>query len=206
MRKHLLAILAVTAALTPAAHAATPTYAGDVCGYAAYADPSIGDWEGVLYGGPLVVADLPTMLPSAAEDLLSNPVAVTLDCTFKVDGVPVAATSGSGQVAVIAGPVVFRYYDDGTAHVELCSAVTITHLGGSPERYYWDDVANRFSADPAAPCYIQNSSDYSCPLAAGDDCGLHPDTLDELICPELAKAFPPEGDIEGVWDCPPYDG
>lgn len=27
---------------------------------------------------------------------------------------------------------------------------------------------------------------------------------DPLVCPVLATMFPPEGDIPGVWDCPPY--
>ena len=28
--------------------------------------------------------------------------------------------------------------------------------------------------------------------------------LDSVVCPVLAVVFPPQGDVPGVWDCPPY--
>ena len=29
--------------------------------------------------------------------------------------------------------------------------------------------------------------------------------IDALSCPVLAIMFPPEGDVPGLWDCPPYN-
>jgi hypothetical protein len=35
----------------------------------------------------------------------------------------------------------------------------------------------------------------------GGDTGL---LIDSIVCPIYAVVFPPEGDIPGIWDCPPY--
>jgi hypothetical protein len=211
MTKHLIAVLAVVAALTPTAHAAMPTYAGDLCEFFSYVDPTGGarTETGRLYGGPLAVADLPTMLGSAGEDVLGNPVSVRLDCTISADAVPIAATSGSGKVLVVAPPVPLAYSVD-TNYLTMCSAVTITQLGGSPERYYWDYAANRFTTDPAATCYTYQ---FACPLSSENCGGGGPSTeeyVDLLVCPVFALVFPPEGDVVlpdpvgPIWDCPPY--
>ena len=204
MTKRLLSLLAVVVALAPAAPARawTPTFAGDLCTFSASQGPTMDTWDGVLSGGPLAVAGLPTMLPAAEEDLFANPVTVSLSCTLGLDGIAtVATTSGTGEVVVVAPPTPFSYVADDPMYFEMCSAVTVTPLGGPTERYYWDYAANRFSVDPAAPCYI---SSWACPES--DPCS-GPDLIeyvDLLVCPKFALLFPPDGDIEGLWDCPPY--
>lgn len=33
---------------------------------------------------------------------------------------------------------------------------------------------------------------------------VDPTPVDPIVCPVIVPVFPPEGDIPGVWDCPPY--
>jgi hypothetical protein len=44
-----------------------------------------------------------------------------------------------------------------------------------------------------------NSPSVVCVAGIGCNSGLDP-----IICPVLAIVYPPEGDIPGIWDCPPY--
>lgn len=77
-------------------------------------------------------------------------------------------------------------------YVNLCTELRVA---GEPP-LYWDDDAEDWSGDPDVACYI--------PPDGGPDPEPIERLLDQLVCPVLALVYPPEGDIPGVWDCPPY--
>jgi hypothetical protein len=194
-----IAALAVTA-LLPAAPAAASEPWGEHCGFSAVTDHTRDDGTLIVEidGGPVFFG-------SDAAGLARSG---TLTCTL-VEGLnhdsPVLHTERSALTpgaAAIAPTVVSVRPSDPVGWVYVCTSVDVV---GEPTRY-WDPEGGglgngRWTTDPGASCgpiFGWPSTDLP-----GDE----PDPeslLDGLVCPALALLFPPEGDVTGIWDCPPY--
>ncbi len=199
MTKLFGAIALLLAAVAPHAGAAEPAApTGFACGFAATADPERADWwVGEVDGGPLTV-------PGSER--------VTLRCSIQLgwlthdapDLVSVSASGdGSAGVAVVP-PTVFRYTDPHDDVVAVCSEVTVVEAGGATRTLYRDHHSGDWTTDPRSTCDFMSTV---CPTTTrGHDYCRDPFEPDSTLCPVLATAFPPEGDVPGLWDCPPYQG
>jgi hypothetical protein len=177
----------VAAPVGPARAAVDDAGPGVICQYSSMHDPlAAGTQSGQLSGGPLVLTDSTTGLPGSG----------TLTCRIQVNMDGHTGTgpfvSGHGTGVVATPPSVVRFAAAESDLVYLCGEFTDDSDGTT---YYWDAIATAWTTDPAAPCE---------PPAVCDSCGNEPDLLDLVVCPFLAVAFPPEGDVPGIWDCPPY--
>jgi hypothetical protein len=187
----LLAALGLVSFATPAL-ADAPLADGVLCALASVTDPTapLGTQVGVLTGGPAVLTLQDGTTPEDG----------TLTCRIQTD---VASHTGYGPEIdghgtglLTAGPAVVSYYQG--SNVFLCAEFTDDSDGVT---YYWDAVALRWSTDMTVRC----------DWAYGSYTPKPAETLvDSIICPVLALAFPPEGDVTlrapvgTVWDCPPY--
>ncbi|MDQ1711085.1 MAG: hypothetical protein QOE45_535 [Frankiaceae bacterium] len=209
--KTVVAVAAAAALFLPAVPAvAVPRQRGLGCGY-----NSAPDWTGppdtelaIINGGPFVVADLPradwpgTDPTAPGIDPLANPVSATLTCTIRQGGYvthvsPVlAAASASGTGVVVVPPTLVHITGSPSSTWGICTALDVTDAHGTTAHLYWDTARAQFGTDPSAVCFERYESD---------------EFLEGLVCPVLAEAFPPRGDvvlpdpIGKVWDCPPYD-
>jgi hypothetical protein len=128
--------IATTGALlasTATAHATPPKPGPTVqgCGMLVTTDPTpdatLGGpttHQGVIYGGPIVIAD--------TDDLFANAVDGTLTCWLYIDGVDQQyqlATSGS-QSYVVAIAALSGYDADPAAAVSVCSTLDLTNAHG----------------------------------------------------------------------------
>jgi hypothetical protein len=212
MRSTAIAALALagvvsTFAATPA-RADAPIGAGLICQFATVVDPTAepGTQSGELSGGPVLLTEQDGFTPETG----------TLTCRVQVGTSDHTgsgpAVSGHGTGAITAGPAVVNILAN--ADVYLCSEFTDDSDGVT---YYWDAVAGEWSADPNTPCEPSFPLDCAdCPpyirdllrdlfnLSSSLDSDTRKRLLDSILCPILAQVFPPEGDIPGVWDCPPY--
>lgn len=209
----------VVAALLPGqgASAAGPAPAGEVCGFVSMSDTTGQMQSGEIDGGPLVA-------PGSA---------VSITCSIHVDngthsGTAAVSASATGQSVVVLPPTPMSYPDPEAQPVHLCTEATVDGTA-----WYWDGAA--WTTDPDAPCVPSiDLCEYDCvagvlglvysagaevlppevrevawdPVFRGVGCWItgwcHP--LDALLCSSFEVLFPPEGDIPGIWDCPPYEG
>jgi hypothetical protein len=187
----LLAALCLASFATPA-FADAPLTDGVLCSLASVADPTApaGTQFGVLDGGPVVMTEQDGTTPETG----------TLTCRIQVDVANHTgwgwAVWGHGTGVLTAGPSVVSYPTG--SNVYLCAEFSDDSDGVT---YYWDANASRWSTNASV----------SCGLAYGSDDPTEEAVLvDSIICPVLALAFPPEGDVTlrapvgTVWDCPPY--
>ena len=193
------AVLLLAGSLAYAAPAgATP--AGRRCALQSVTDPTVAHGEtqsGHTSGGPI------------ADDATST-ATVTLRCTIQVGaansthaGVDAAFGASSGTGAAVVAAVTVAYVLPEGQPVYLCSEVTVDGMTS-----YWDEVAGAWSSNSAASCdeaVVQEVLpgpfapvlDVAGPIMDG--------VVDPVACPVLAAVLPPDGDVPGVWDCPPYD-
>jgi hypothetical protein len=200
LKKIALATIALaglgSAFATVPAHAAAPSGPGAVCQFSSTTDPTVeGDVQtGQISGGPLVTVNVDSTNPTA-----SGPQSGTLHCWVQVaSDVPTSGpgVSGHGTGVVTAGPAQITYTATVDQNVYLCSTWTDDADGVT---YYFNDTTSDFSAT-VSPCGLAVSAS----TPAEDPLAEQEKLLDTIICPVLAIVFPPEGDIAGIWDCPPY--
>ena len=187
--------VAVLVPLAPSPAGAAEPF-GLPCGYTIVDHLDGDEHTAELNGGPIVLG----------RDAAGLPVSGSVTCSLHVNGSlhsdPAAASATSevtpGVVLLAPTPVSFTAGVADT--VEVCTRVDVA--GGGT--YYWNpDLTGQspgsWSTDPDSSC-------------AGFRGGSNPlwildpvfEALDALICPVLALAFPPHGDVAGIWDCPPY--
>ena len=167
-----IAVLALALVVAPAARAADPTLAGDVCHiHVSDYDPTQpGEIEtSILSGGPIVAATLPTMYPALFRDTFANPVSVTLTCTVRTDWYfthndpSVASASATGTAVAVLAPTVVSYPRPFSVPPGFaCTDVLVRDAYGDSKHLYWDEYNKTFSTDPGVQC-----SPVQCPLSAG---------------------------------------
>jgi hypothetical protein len=139
--------------------------------------------EDTLYAGPVTLVDD-----------TAGPVTATIVCTVRDGGSHAApalasAESDPGTGVVALPPTTVSYLDLG--YTAICTELRIV---GGPTLYY-DAGSRAWTTDPATLCE-----------PSLDVIGPDPYLPDAVLCPLLTGAFPPDGDVPGVWDCPPYGG
>ena len=150
-----------------------------------------GNRAGILGGGPVA---------ALAVDSTANPLAtVRLDCIIRVNGFDQRSITGIGTGFASTGPVSIAFFADDDDVVEACTRASVN---GGPYRYY-DANQRVFTDDPTAPC-LPDAQSNPAVQAAKDAAEPLKQLGDAVLCPLLALAFPPEGDIPPVQDCPPY--
>jgi hypothetical protein len=174
--RRLIAVAAAVAAtvasgtLAPA-NADSPAAAGFTCGLTAVDDPGVasaassgaarqpGQQDGEEDGGPVVIADLPTIgadSPRRDWDVTGNPASGTITCAVQVGGTGVytdadaASASASGTVVVYLPPTLVSFFAAPTDAVWSCTTWTLTDAHGDSETLYLDDTTGEFLTDPAA--------------------------------------------------------
>ncbi len=198
MRKIALAAIALgglvsSLAITPA-HAATPDPWGAICQFASVTDPTVeGQQSGQVSGGPLVLTDDETP-PGVYSGTLTCRVQVT---TSNHTGSG-PSVSGHGTPVVTAGPSTLTYSAGLTDNVYLCSEFTDDATGTT---YYFDDTNSLWSTSNTVDCGLATSAStpQDDPLSQ-----FEKDNVDPVVCPVLVTAVGGDGDVAGVWDCPPY--
>lgn len=188
-----LAGLASTAAVPPALADIPAQTPGLLCQFATFMDPTAapGTQVGELSGGPALLTEQDGVTPESG----------TLTCRIQLDEATHAGTgpsvSGHGTGVVTAGPGTVTWVEPPFTNVHLCTEFTDD---SDAVTYYWDDSVGAWSTDINSRC-----DGFQDPPRDPE-----PDTLlDAIVCPVLAQAFPPEGDVVlpvvgPVWDCPPY--
>ena len=179
---------------TAGAHADGPLSPGGVlCDAGSIPNPQAedGTQTGEISAGPVTLLDSNGNVRSG-----------TLTCTIQLnsaihngtsnDAVSVSA-HGTGVVAMPPTVVSFQAGDD--QPVYLCTQftydgdVTLYHRSTSGSR-----LAGSWSTDPNSTCRRVTMTTF----------GDAVDLVDSVICPPLALVLPPQGDVPGIWDCPPY--
>ena len=176
---------------------------GFLCGLARVDDPMFeGAQTGEIDGGPLVVDDRTTAEVESG----------TLTCTVQVNaGTHAGVDSGSVTgptthgVAVAGGTVSYAAHPDDNVYV--CTQVA-TERGTR----YWNSsndplVDGSWATDPAtASCWLafgtSRLGEETTPCKEITEIEI---LADSIICPTLATLLPPDGDIDGIWNCPPYE-
>jgi hypothetical protein len=165
----LAATLAALALTLPAgtAHADVPTWVALRCSFLTVEDPTgtvanPGTQVGVMYGGPIVAADLPASIDPLFWDIFGNPASATLDCSLQVDeplytANDAVSASSSGTVATFLPPTPISYQVPHTSNVFVCTAFTVSDAHGDSATYYWDDATKQWTTNPTgAVCAIAN--------------------------------------------------
>jgi hypothetical protein len=151
-----------------------PSAAGFLCGFASNDDPTgaianPGTQVGEIDGGPVAVADLPSVddavtPPVVTWDVTGNPASATITCALQVGGTGTYAegdavsASASGTAAVYLPPTAISYQATATDPVWSCTTWTLTDADGNSETIYADDVTGEFSTDPTtAKCALATS-------------------------------------------------
>ena len=148
-----------------------PGAAGFTCGFSSSDDPTgtvanPGTQVGEIDGGPIAVADLPTVddsvtPPDVSWDFAGNPASGTISCALQVGGTGVYAeadavsASASGTVVVYLPPTLISYQAGATDPVWSCTTWTLTDAHGDSETIYLDDATGEFSTDAStATCAL----------------------------------------------------
>jgi hypothetical protein len=159
----------------------------------------------VMWGGPVVASTAST----------ADPVSVTLTCTYQRSGTrhvdpDTYAVSATGTAAAVLAPTTFEAEWGFEDFPVLCTEVTTVDAAGRSTTQYWDADVDEWSGDSASNCQFW---EVACPALDGrrdNQCeGGEPfdpfvSIVDPAICPVLAGQYPPDGDVESLWDCPPY--
>lgn len=190
-----LLVLPVTA---PPALADMAEPFGSVCGFSSATDPQVeGSQTSEVVGGPLVITD-DAGIPLTGE----------MFCTIQVNasthaGPDACSLQGPTTPAVVAVTGTCTYAASPDDNVYLCTEIWVYYHGH--KTLWWADsndplVEGRWSEDPNSSCALATTVN-----------GPDGAEVDPIVCPILALAFPPEGDIglrEPIgllWDCPPYE-
>ena len=187
-----LALALLAAAAVPPA-AAEPGQ-GVLCGYSLLLDDPVADGvrlSGEIDGGPVVLA---------AD---GAPATGRIVCSLQVDAARhdaadlVRVASATTPGAAWLPPTTFAATVPDDAYVFHCTEVQVD--GGGT--YYWDADGRRWTTDATAPCDDMHPDGE--PGQPGQE--LFEEVVDPVVCGPMAALLPPEGDIDGLWDCPPYD-
>lgn len=212
---------------------AAPTVDGELCDFVTtglLADD--GTETFVIDGGPLVAADLSDAVANPVTMTLRCSIQPGFDYRHTAPDAASASATGTGAVTLPPTPVEVALDPDEWWEFTYCTEVTAVDARGVTHRLYWDSARsggeNRFSTSDSALCAVswcQQSMPSNCdPPPCEDEIHLHcslvgfhtvnavldavdaffVDVVDPAVCPVLAGQFPPEGDVPGVWDCPPY--
>ena len=192
--RRLLTLTALALAALPAAPAAAADPDGLHCGFSTMTDWTTGQSYAEFDAGPIVLD----------PDPAGQPVWGSVTCTL-VDGRShdsrVIGTASSETTPVVAALeptlVPVEWADDDV--LSICVSVEIVGRG---RLYYDPEMAGGdggWTTDPAASCDLVFGPAEPLPLV--DDAE---ELVDSIVCPLLAVAFPPQGDVPGIWDCPPY--
>jgi hypothetical protein len=152
-------------------HADAPVGVTATCGAISTDDPTgtianPGTQVGVIFGGPMVVADLPdvddtTTPPTVNFDTTGNPASATITCALQVGGTGTyaeadavsASASGTGVVDLL--PTLISYQAGSTDPVWGCTTLTLTDANGDSDTVYLDDATGEYSTDPTtAACKL----------------------------------------------------
>ena len=204
--KAALVVLAAASLNLGDALPASATPIGRLCSFLSITDLTVEGGQrqtGQTNGGPVT-------------DDTSVGATITLTCTIQVGaannthaGADAVALSNTGTgAALLAGQM--SYVSPEGQPVYLCTQVSVNGT-----TYYWDASAtgvhpnlpgnwsstgglcNEAIRQEIFPGPFAPLLDIVDPILTG--------IVDPVVCPVLAVLFPPEGDITGVWDCPPYD-
>ena len=177
------------------AQAGAPVTDGFLCNYGEPFDGSRQEGTRLLqvYGGPVLLTEADGVTPARG----------TLVCRVVMSAYPYPSypthtyagtdVAGRGTGVLAAGPAVVRVAGDESWDIALCTRFV---NDGDGVTYYWNDDLSEWSTSPTVRCYLDVD-----PIEDPTDLGP---TFDSVICPILALLFPPEGDVQGIWDCPPY--
>ena len=168
------------------AHAA-PDPVGDRCNLAGYTDPVAtgADDHWTMWAGPLALVD-----DAAPATVLSGRVRCEVREGFAHTGQLLVAADGPVTPAVVVlPPTTVTFTLPGPVDFSVCTEVELT----DGRVLYWDDDAQGWSTDP----------DVTCLSLVGHPLPVPWDLVDALVCPVLAQVYPPDGDVPGLWDCPP---
>ena len=197
--RRLLTSAAVLAAALPATSAtaapATP-YEASLCGWASLTDPrdgAGGRQVGYLDGGPVLL--------DGGGAVRTGRLACSLQVNAERHADPdaVRVTSETTPLVVALPPTPIEYEIGDGDYLSWCTEVQVDGDG----TYYWDGVDEAWTTDPSAPCDNHVHTPEFDPVGDLND-AVFVRHVDPLLCPVLAAAYPPEGDVPGVWECPPY--
>jgi hypothetical protein len=187
-------VLVALVPLAPApAHAGPP--AGERCGYAFMVDPQTStQYVGEMDGGPILLD----------SDPAGQPVWGSLTCSLQVypnqrhsDADVARLTSPVTPGAAYLAPAPFEYEEtEPFTTLMLCSQVDVV----GRETLYWDSPTQTWSTDPNAGCAFPWEDEQNPPPGGR----VFEEVVDPAVCPPLATVAPPEGDVDGLYDCPPY--
>ena len=172
-------VLAAAAALPVPAHAQAPS--GDGCHWVLL---GTGDdiWRGVLDGGPVDAPGATVEVTCEIVDAWTQEVLATV-------------TSGPQQDRAVAFGAV-QYRETGNYSDTICTTAVVDGVEWHPDGDGWT------TADVPCPYAGETLPDEQC---LSLECGPI-GSLDPHLCPVLAATVGDEqGDVEGVWDCPPYE-
>jgi hypothetical protein len=188
-------VLALVVPALPGTARAAVEPDGVNCGFSSLADPTGPPDEqlGMLNGGPVTLTD-----PDAPGRVVSGSLVCSLrQGLYHTDPLLAQAASPVTPGVVVVPPTLVTYTADPVAWITACTEVRVD---GGPT-LYWDDEAEVWSTDPGVLCY--DFGPEPDPLGEVVD-GLFVDVVDPLLCAVLVTQYPPEGDLPGIWDCPPY--
>jgi hypothetical protein len=141
----------------------------------------------MVHAGPLTLTDG------------TAPVSGRVTCSVHADSAPRyadaslgAATSPTTTGAVVLPPTPLAV---GDVAGYVCTRVDVD---SGPSQYF-DAATDAWTSDPSAECTYVPGGVPGCDPSYCDLFG------DGILCPAYSIVFPPEGDIPGIWDCPPYD-
>ena len=195
MRRAVLSLLAATSLVSTATPAVAdpPIVDGVLCGFATVIDLSAeeGTQSGVLWGGPVLLTERNGITPETGTLLCR--VQVVDSFTSNHDGAGPYVDDDGPRGVFLAGPQIITIQRTGTQNVFLCAEFVDS---GIP--YYWDSASQNWSTSSNVPCDLSITGD------GGDGPRDIEVLIDSIVCPLVALLLPPEGDIPGIWDCPPY--
>jgi type 1 fimbria pilin len=155
---------------------------GFTCGFTSSDDPTgavgqPGQQIGEVDGGPVAVADLPTVddtvTPPAVSVTGGNPESGTITCAIQVGGTGVytdadaASASASGTAVVYLPPTEITYFAAPTDNVWSCTTWVVADAAGGSDTLYLDDTTGEFVTDPAAAhCALAISQEVTPPPTA----------------------------------------
>jgi len=186
----LAAAVAVAAANGPAA-AAPPELQGLTCGYTFASTPA--GWAGEIDGGPIAAVSADVASLTLTCSIVAGP-------SYGHGDAPVVTASASGSQAAVLPPTPFAGPLPGRT-LGMCTRVSLTMRDGTTHELYYDADREEFTTDPGVSCATVEQ-----PCSSTQRCSpiQEPELVDPIVCPILAVVLPPDGDVDGVWNCPPY--
>lgn len=163
----------------------------------------------VVYGtsGPCIVAGV-TDPGTEGGDVITGAVASTpvlgdgrLTCTVQVggvthDGSDAVSRRANGTDVVVLLPEITSFVAPEDVPLYLCAEFWSSRDGRT---VYWDGYSQTWSSSPYADCDLLSGFD-----TRDTSDPVFYEFVDPWVCPAIAFMLPPDGDIPGVYDCPPY--